>query len=339
MKKTWSLIVTLLFLADISLVFGVVEAKAEKETVTGGVLVCANCRNASPALHTTQCTLMDSCVKSGYGIIVPQADKTYKFYRLDEAGNQLANKTLIDLKEAGVNSYLTVSIKGILDESAGSYTYEYEKNHEVYTDEVGYDGTISEVSQITYDETHADFEKNAVSINSKSINVSDIPVQKYTKEAVAPDIVITDGDYTLQFRKDYLLEYSDNINAGTANIKITGIGAYYKDSRVVSFEIKDERTEKFKNTKPVISKVKNQKGKLIYIALKKVSDAKYYQVQISTNKKFDKNGATKKYTVKGTNTTIRKLKKGTNYYIRVRAVSANKNKTKWSKINKIKVVK
>ena len=130
-----------------------------------------------------------------------------------------------------------------------------------------------------------------------------------------------------------MLEYKDNVEAGTATIKITGIGAYYKDSREVSFKIKDE------NTKPTISKIKNKKEKIIYIAFKKVSDAKYYQVQISTNKKFDKNGSTKKYKVKGTNTTIKKLKKGTKYYIRVRGVYDDKSKTKWSKIKQIIVVK
>ena len=51
----------------------------------------------------------------------------------------------------------------------------------------------------------------------------------YTGEAVEPELTITakDGsDYTLVKDVDYKVEYSDNVNAGTAKVKLVGLGNY-----------------------------------------------------------------------------------------------------------------
>lgn len=77
-------------------------------------------------------------------------------------------------------------------------------------------------------------------------------------------------------------------------------------------------------------------GKKIKVALKKVSKAKGYEVQISRNKKFK--SATTKTTSKKT-ATFKKLKKK-KYYIRVRSYKVNNKKkvfSKWSKVRTIKV--
>jgi len=53
--------------------------------------------------------------------------------------------------------------------------------------------------------------------------VADIPDQIYTGSAIEPEIEI---ETTLTFGTDYTIEYSDNTNAGTATVTITGIGNY-----------------------------------------------------------------------------------------------------------------
>ena len=79
-------------------------------------------------------------------------------------------------------------------------------------------------------------------INPKSIKADDVEIaaiddQEYTGSAITPKPVITDDDTgTLAEGTDYKLEYSDNVNAGTATITITGMGNY-SESRTTTFTI------------------------------------------------------------------------------------------------------
>ena len=70
------------------------------------------------------------------------------------------------------------------------------------------------------------------------------------------------------------------------------------------------------------------------ITFKKVSKAKIYQIQYSTDRKFKKNVRTKRT---GKNTyLLRKLRVRKRYYVRVRAISGI-TKGRWSKARKFKV--
>ncbi|GAB6394105.1 MAG: Ig-like domain-containing protein [Bacteroidales bacterium] len=48
----------------------------------------------------------------------------------------------------------------------------------------------------------------------------------YTGLPIEPAITVTDGSLTLTPGTDYTVKYSDNINAGTATITVTGVGSY-----------------------------------------------------------------------------------------------------------------
>ncbi len=72
------------------------------------------------------------------------------------------------------------------------------------------------------------------------------------------------------------------------------------------------------------------------IAFKKVSKAKIYWIQYSTDRKFKKNVRTKRT---GKNTyLLRKLRVRKRYYVRVRAI-VGKDKGKWSSVKSFKVSK
>lgn len=58
------------------------------------------------------------------------------------------------------------------------------------------------------------------------VSVANIVDQVYTGSAVTPKLIITDGLKVLSEKEDYTLTYSNNINEGTAKVKITGIGNY-----------------------------------------------------------------------------------------------------------------
>lgn len=94
------------------------------------------------------------------------------------------------------------------------------------------------------------------------------------------------------------------------------------------------KVAKVKGVNAKITKAKKAK-----ISWKKVSGAAGYEVIYSTDKKLKK--ATKKLSTKKTNCVSKKLKKGKNYYIKVRAYKKDKNGKKvygsYSTIKKIKV--
>ena len=91
--------------------------------------------------------------------------------------------------------------------------------------------------------------------------------------------------------------------------------------------------------KASISKVTAKSGKKLQIKIRKASGAKGYEISYSLNKKFK---SAKKVTVKKTTYTIRKLKKGKIYYIRIRPYTKSDGKMvygTYSKTVKKKVTK
>ena len=64
----------------------------------------------------------------------------------------------------------------------------------------------------------------------------DIENQKCTGKAIEPDIVIKDGDKKLVLGEDYQVYYDNNVNIGTASVKVIGQGNYQGTVRL-SFEI------------------------------------------------------------------------------------------------------
>ena len=73
------------------------------------------------------------------------------------------------------------------------------------------------------------------------------------------------------------------------------------------------------------------------VTIKKVEGAEGYQIQYSTSKKFTKK-TTKSATTKKTSYKVKKLKKKTTYYIRVRAYTLDENGkkvySKWTTVKK-----
>ena len=98
---------------------------------------------------------------------------------------------------------------------------------------------------------------------------------------------------------------------------------------------------KVKVAKVSITSAKNSKSKQILLKYKKVSGVKGYEISYSMDKKFKK-AVTKKNTAK-TSYTIKKLKKGKTYYVRIRAYKVDstggKVYGKYSSVKKVKINK
>ena len=97
-----------------------------------------------------------------------------------------------------------------------------------------------------------------------------------------------------------------------------------------------------KVAKASVSSVKSTKAKQAAVAWKSVTGASGYQVEYSTSKKFTKK-TTKKVTVKSKKakkTTLKKLKSGKKYYVRVRAYKTVNGKNvygSWSSAKNLKI--
>ena len=76
--------------------------------------------------------------------------------------------------------------------------------------------------------------------NISETTVSSIGNQTYTGSAITPAITVKDGTKTLVNGTDYSVSYSNNVNAGTATVTITGKGKYSGTKRVTFTIIKKE---------------------------------------------------------------------------------------------------
>lgn len=70
-----------------------------------------------------------------------------------------------------------------------------------------------------------------------SLSISNPATQTYNGYARTPGVTVRDGGTTLTVNKHYKLSYSNNINAGTATVKITGVSPYYSGSVSKTFRI------------------------------------------------------------------------------------------------------
>ena len=123
---------------------------------------------------------------------------TYQWYRLD-------SETPVKVEGADSASYTVVNV-------ADSGTYFCRVTAAV-------DGEI----------LSRDSEPITVSICPKTLDadaVADIPSQTYTSSAITPALTVTDGSTVLAAGRDYTAAYTDNVNAGTAQVTVTFQGNY-----------------------------------------------------------------------------------------------------------------
>ena len=113
--------------------------------------------------------------------------------------------------------------------SGTDYTAEYSKNTALGTATVWITGTGN-----YKDKNSAKFQIVARPVSD--LTVSAIADQTYTGSAIEPSVTVKNGSTTLVSGTDYTVAYSDNINAGTATITITGKGNY-TGTKTVTFKI------------------------------------------------------------------------------------------------------
>lgn len=291
-------------------------------------------------------------VKSGSKTLVSGSDYTVSYSNNTNAGTATATVTAKGNYTGTVTKQFTVQaadiskadISGVSDAAfTGSaikptpvvklggktlaantdYTVTYKNNTNAGTATVtvtgkgNYAGTASKTFKIT-----------AVSI--AKAKVSGVSAKVYTGKAIKPTVTVKLGTKTLKKGTDYTVSYKNNKAVGTATITIKGKGNY---SGTVS------KTFKINPKATTVSKVTSPKTKQLKVTYKKTTGVTGYQVTYSTSKSFKK-ADTKSVTVKGTSKTIKSLKKGTIYYVKVRTyktVGKTKYYSAYSKVKSVKV--
>ncbi|MBR4765608.1 MAG: leucine-rich repeat domain-containing protein, partial [Clostridia bacterium] len=77
----------------------------------------------------------------------------------------------------------------------------------------------------------------ANNISVSTFVVEPIPNQRYTGKDIEPPVSVTVSGAPLSKGEDFKVKYSDNINVGTATVKVSGINTYKMFSSIVNFAI------------------------------------------------------------------------------------------------------
>lgn len=156
--------------------------------------------------------------------------------------------------------------------------------------------------------------------------------QVCTGKALTPKITVTYSGKTLTAGTDYILVLSGNVNVGTATITIKGKGAYGGTIKK-TFDIIPKGTK--------ILKLKKGKKKATVTWKKQKVQTDGYEIQYSLKKKFNSKAKIKKVAgASKKSVTIKKLKAGKKYYVRIRTwkkVGGRKYYSAWSKVKTVKV--
>ena len=177
----------------------------------------------------------------------------------------------------------------------------------------------------SYAETYAKENGFNFSILPDPINIAKakitVPSQVYTGKTLKPAVTVKYGKKTLKKGVDYTVSYKNNKAIGTATVIVTGKGNYTGTAKK-TFKINPKAVSGLKLTAG--------KGRLTVSWKKAAGGVTGYQLQYGLKKNFS--GA-KKATVKKAATvkaTLKNLKRGKTWYVRIRALKKVGKTTYWS---------
>lgn len=111
--------------------------------------------------------------------------------------------------------------------------------------------TISSEDGHSKKEIHVTVENLKIDINQ--LVYEDISKLTYTGNNIEPEFVIKDDDYYLVKGTDYTVEYSNNINVGTATALITGINNYKNSKKLEYIILKADPNIKYSSSDKTVS--------------------------------------------------------------------------------------
>lgn len=175
-------------------------------------------------------------------------------------------------------------------------------------------------------------------LSGESVDISDAYLYlsalnfTYTGKAIEPLEYVKYNGRILAEGADYTVQYTSNVRAGNATVTVTGIYPY---TGSVS------KTFSIYNPKPKSTEIRKlkRKSKAFFIKWKKAEDISGYQIQYALNKKFKKSKTLTVNSKSAVSKTVRKLKSGKVYYVRIRTYKTVNGKKFYSVWSGYKTVK
>jgi hypothetical protein len=189
---------------------GNVYAFEQKPRVqVGGSYMGISIKNIADVTYTKGQTVT---LKAELTQIMPNFDYKYQWYK---ASSKTSTGTAISGATSSTYSYVTTK-----DETA----YYYCEVSGIYNGTKKVNSNVVTVKSKDYKE------------NIGNGTFSTVSAQNYTGKAITPSVTVSYNGKTLVNGTDYTIAYSNNVNAGTATITITGKGNY-TGSKTITFKI------------------------------------------------------------------------------------------------------
>ena len=131
---------------------------------------------------------------------------------------------------------------------------------------------------------------NIVARDASDVEISPIPAQRYTGEAITPVLEVKDGDIILVQGVDYTVTYENNVEVGTeAKVTISFTGNFTGEDISATFTIIDPIPEYITSSVFHVSEVSGYISKItvgttVYTLLQSINETEYVSI-------LDKNGA------------------------------------------------
>lgn len=154
----------------------------------------------------------------------------------------------------------------------------------------------------------------------------------FTGKEITPDVLIKDGNKTLERYVDYMVMYFSNVNVGTGKITVEFYGNY-KGKQTVSFVINPAKQQ---------IQVLETRYKGFFVDFVQKGSATGYEVQYGTRSDFSDASTYRSTTNKTDKMTVLGLGASKTYYVRVRSYTVKGGKTyygNWSDAKSIVTAK
>ena len=171
--------------------------------------------NINPGTATVKVT--------GIGEYTSENSTTFTINGLDLSTGEFSAISPRDYTGTEITPSFTYTLNGIVLEKDRDYTVEYENNINVGTATV----KVTGVGEYT-NENSTTFTINGQNLSLGTFSL--ISPQDYTGIEITPSFTYTLNGIALEKDRDYTTEYQNNINAGTATVKISGIGNYTNEN-------------------------------------------------------------------------------------------------------------
>lgn len=249
---------------------------------------------------------------------------TFRITQRDITNAQAAKVSDVAYSGAAVKPEVSVTDLGSKLVENTDYTVTYVSNINVGTATItlkgkgNYNGTKTITFKITPQ-------------NLSKVKVEKIADKVYTGNAVVPALNVTNGTTKMVVNRDYTVKFSANKNPGKAKAVLKGMGNY-TGSKTVYFYITPKTAQ--------LNTVTSTSAKSMKIKWTKDKKASGYQIYYATKSTFKGKKTVNITKNKTTSKTIKNLKSGKTYYVKIRSykkVGSKKVYSAWSTVRSVTI--